>query len=113
MPTDDALSAADIPATPSMKRAEAVQRLQIGLAGLATMVLLIALASVIMQGAQQSQSGTSDGTLPATVAEQPAAKKNDPLAEAGVVPDLPVQEGAAPPQEPAIMPEQGNGAATP
>ncbi len=89
-------------------RAQAMQRLQIGLAGLGTMVLLIALANVIMEQANQTQA-TSVPQAAATIGVEPTkAPQNDPLAEAGVVPDLPTEPTPAPTQEPAILPEQGD-----
>ncbi len=89
-------------------RAEAVQRLQIGVAGLGAMVLLIGLANVIMNQANQTES-TVVPEAAATVEPEPVTvPQNDPLAEAGVVPDLPAEPTPTPTQEPAIVPEQGN-----
>lgn len=91
------------------KRAEAIHRIQIGVAGLGAMVLIIALASVIMERAQLTEA-VSVPEASATSAPQEAGASNDPLAEAGVVPDMPAQsEPAAPQQEQAIVPEQGDG----
>lgn len=89
------------------KRAEAVHRLQIGAAGIAAMVLMIGLASVILERAQLTEAITSPDTA-ASAAPPPASPNNDPLAEAGVVPDMPSQAEQAPEQEQAIVPEQGN-----
>ena len=89
-------------------RAQAVQRLQIGIAGLASMVLMIALANIIMDQANRTEA-TSVPQAAATVAAKPtAAPQNDPLAEAGVVPDMPAEPTPTPQQEPAILPEQGD-----
>lgn len=89
-------------------RAQALQRLQIGVAGLASMVLMIALANVIMDQANRTEA-TSVPQAAATVAAEPtAAPQNDPLAEAGVVPDMPAEPTATPQQEQAILPEQGD-----
>lgn len=89
-------------------RAQAIQRLQIGAAGLSAMVLMIGLADVVLDRAKQTQ----DAAVPeaaATVAADPVTvPQNDPLAEAGVVPDLPAEPTPTPTQEPAIVPEQGN-----
>ena len=68
-------------------RTQAVHRLQVGLFGLAAMLLLVSLASVIMQRVQ-----TADRSV---VAVQPsgspsAAPANDPLADLGVAPEVPV-----------------------
>ena len=94
---------------PDRKRAEAVQRLQIGGAGLGAMVLLIGLANVIIERAELTEPAAVPQAA-ATIEPTGNPPKNDPLAEAGVVPDMPAQgdEGAV--QEPAIVPEQGNGA---
>lgn len=107
-PADDALTGA-FPEAPDRKRAEALHRLQIGLAGIGAMVLLIGLATVIMERAQLTEASSVPDAA-ATVAPAAAAPRNDPLAEAGVVPDMPAQGQPATAQEPAIVPEQGNGA---
>jgi len=89
-------------------RADAVQRLQVGLSGLAAMVLLVGLASVIQGRAQRIDESSvpeaAPTTEPTTVPQQ-----SDPLADAGVVPDIPAEPEATPTQEPAIVPEQGAG----
>ena len=99
---------ADRAASFDLTRAQAVQRLQIGIAGLASMVLMIALANVIMDQANRTEA-TSVPQAAATVAAEPTtAPQNDPLADAGVVPDMPAEPTATPQQEPAILPEQGD-----
>jgi hypothetical protein len=71
-------------------RSQSVQRLQIGLVGLASMVLLVGLASIILRNAQENQARVVPEAA-ATVAADKAkgALGRDPLADAGVVPDLP------------------------
>lgn len=68
-------------------RAQAVHRLQVGLFGLATMLLLVSLASVIMQ-----RVATADRSMisaePSIAASEAPAK--DPLVDLGVAPDVPV-----------------------
>lgn len=104
---DDAMALA-LQAQPGRKRAETVHRLQIGLAGIGAMVLLIGLASVIMEGAQQTEANASSDPAAAGAGEG-AAPIADPLAEAGVVPDMPAQgEQQQSAQEQAIVPERGN-----
>lgn len=98
-------------ALPDRKRAEAIHRLQVGLAGIGAMVLLIGLASVIMERAQLTEAGSVPDAA-ATVAPNTQTPKNDPLAEAGVVPDMPAQNAPEAEQEQAIVPEQGDGAPT-
>ena len=89
-------------------RAEAIHRVQIGLAGLGAVVLMIALASMIMERAQLTEA-VSAPDASATDAPAASGASNDPLAEAGVVPDMPAQNEPAPlQQEQAIVPEQGD-----
>ena len=75
-------------------RQQAVQRLQIGVTGVMLMVLLVGLASVIQGRADQTDATAVPDAAPTTepTEEKP---KNDPLAEAGVVPDMPAQQSAA------------------
>lgn len=89
-------------------RSQSIQRLQVGLSGLAAMALLIGLAQVIFDRAQQSEADTVPAAASTVAPAEPAPVQNDPLAEAGVVPDLPSEPVAQPTQQPAIMPEQGN-----
>lgn len=75
-----------LPST-SATRAHAVQRLQVGLSGLAAMLLLVALASLVIQQARKTErSNASPAAETASSAPTPA---NDPLVDIGVVPDLP------------------------
>lgn len=72
-------------------RAQAVQRLQVGIGGLAAMVLVVGLASTIMQQAREAE----DPARP--VAEGGGkAKAGDPLVDAGVVPELPSEQVIVP-----------------
>jgi hypothetical protein len=71
-----------VPATARELRAQAVHRLQIGLFGLAAMLLLVGLANIIMERARLAD----DGMPPeASVSEAPR-KPSDPLAEIGALP---------------------------
>jgi hypothetical protein len=79
-----------IPPTPREMRAQAVHRLQVGLFGLAGMLLLVSLANVIMERAQLSDSAAINA--PNTAVSSSAA--NDPLVDMGVAPELPVGDGA-------------------
>ena len=72
-------------------RAQAVQRLQSGLFGIAAIILVVGLASIINDRARLAEGGSQPQSA-ASISS--AAKSNsDPLAEAGVVPssapDLP------------------------
>ena len=94
---------------PSMRerRAQAVHRLQVGLFGIAGMLLLVGLANIIMDRARISDDAPAEASAasaaaaqvaPETAAESPAS---DPLADIGVVPDMPAAEGSPAPAEPA------------
>lgn len=74
---------------PSLRdlRAHAVQRLQVGLFGLAAMLLLVGLANIIMDRARLAEQGGGSQTAGSAQAEP----KSDPLADIGVVPS-PVPE---------------------
>ncbi|MBB3988959.1 hypothetical protein [Croceicoccus naphthovorans] len=73
-------------------RTEAMQRLKVGVGGLLAVLLVVALASSIMQSAQQAED-----TDPAVVAqEQQAEPANDPLVDIGVVPELPGEAQVVP-----------------
>jgi hypothetical protein len=84
------------PATPPVTnaplagtRSQAVQRLQVGLFGLAAMILLVGLASVIMNNARKNQAEVVLQQAPVTAASDADSTVSDPLADAGVVPDMP------------------------
>lgn len=90
-----------VPATPRELRAQAVQRLQTGLFGLAAIVLMVGLANIINDRARLAE-GTPAGTVAKTATT--AETKADPLADAGVVPSAtpePEATGAANTAEPA------------
>ncbi len=82
-----------VPATAREMRAQAVHRLQIGLFGLAAMLLLVALANIIMDRAKLAEAAEA---LPRIAASEGARKTSDPLADIGVVPAAdPSAEAAA------------------
>ncbi|WP_305098213.1 hypothetical protein [Croceibacterium aestuarii] len=86
-------------------RAQAAQRLQVGLFGLGGMILLIGVANIIMNQALEAEA-TVVPEAAATVAPKEApTSASDPLADAGVGPDLP-SEPLKPPAEkvPALGP---------
>ncbi len=86
-------------------RAQAVHRLQVGLFGLAGMLLLVGLANIIMDRARINDDATAEaaaasaaaagvsGGVPETAPQSPTS---DPLADIGVVPDLPAESETAP-----------------
>ena len=71
-------------------RQEMMQRLQFGAAGVLTMFLLVGLANIINDRANQTDALTVPAAAPA-VEPSGDALKDDPLVSAGVVPDLPVE----------------------
>lgn len=78
-------------------RAEAMQRLQVGLTGLSAMVVVIAMASVIGGQADIAEDAAVPDAAPTTEPSAAPAQR-DPLADAGVVPDIaPQPEVEAPP----------------
>lgn len=102
-PPDDDLPRAPLAGT----RRQRFQRLQVGFFGLGAMVLLVGLANIIMSGAQQSQATAVVEELPAPIATGDVPAPRDPLADAGVAPDLPAESvptGAAPAQVPGDVP---------
>ena len=86
-------------------RSQSIQRLQIGLAGLGTMLLLVALANVIMERAKQTDAAAVPEAA-ATVAPSPTPAANDPLADAGVAPDVGAPPQAATSTPTVIDPDQ-------
>ncbi len=83
---------------PDRARAESVHRLQIGLSGIAAMILLVGLANIIQDRARESEERSVPEAAPTT---EPSAQpsQTDPLADAGLVPDLPAEPTATPSQE--------------
>jgi hypothetical protein len=83
-------------------RAQAVQRLQSGLFGIAAIVLVVGLANIINDRARQSDSANRTA---ASATPSPSQDANsDPLAEIGVVPSN-VPEAAASPRPAAPVPQ--------
>ena len=94
--------------TPQELRAQAVHRLQIGILGLAAMLLLVSLADIIMDRVRVTeQAGQTGAVAPAPPGSAPPASAaaddpaSDPLADIGVVPDLPDAEAPAPAVRPS------------
>jgi hypothetical protein len=78
-------------------RSQAMQRLQIGLLGLAAMILLVGLATIIRDRAQQSEDLAVPEAAPTTAVPITVPKVGgDPLADVGVVPDQPSSPTPAP-----------------
>ncbi len=84
---------------------QAVQRLQIGGSGIALMLLLVGLASIVNERTRLADAqAVPEATATVEPSEQPNAT-SDPLVDAGVVPDLPSRPDTSPVQEQAIVPE--------
>ena len=93
----------DLPRAPLAGTSDqSIQRLQVGLFGLAAMVLLVALANIIRNNAEQNEATVVPEAAPTVVTKQKAGVASDPLADAGVVPDTPAEPpavgDASPPQ---------------
>ena len=70
-------------------RGQAMQRLQVGVFGLGAMVLLVALANIINSNREQNEARMVPEAAPTVAAKNGSDPVSDPLADAGVVPDLP------------------------
>jgi hypothetical protein len=92
----ESLSAPQHYVPPSVRemRAQAVQRLQAGLFGLAAIVLVVGLANIINDRARLSDGGRSAATKSVIAGEE---VKSDPLADIGVVPSTAPEDLASPP----------------
>jgi hypothetical protein len=86
---------ADNAAVGGQARAEAVQRLQVGLFGIGTMVLLVGLASIIGNQADLADDAAVPEAAP-TTEPSPTPSQANPLADAGVVPDIAVEPTPTP-----------------
>ncbi|GEM_PF-324897 len=80
-------------------RAERLQRLQVGVFGIFTMVLVIALADIVNSRAQETEANAVPEAAPTVVAIE-TSPPSDPLVDAGVAPELPA-EPVVPIAEPA------------
>ncbi|RJY09010.1 hypothetical protein [Aurantiacibacter aquimixticola] len=94
-------------------RAERMQRVQVGGFGILAMVLLVGLADAVTSRVQETEAVTVPEAAPTVVASEASAPR-DPLADAGVVPELPVEntptqpvDNTKPPGDlPTTMPTQ-------
>jgi hypothetical protein len=100
----------EVPVPMGGTRAEAIQRLQVGLSLLGGVVLLVGLANAIEDRAKLTEAASVPEAA-ATVTPTPSPPaQSDPLADAGVVPDLPAEPAATstPVLQRPVMPETGN-----
>lgn len=88
-------------------REDSMQRLRIGLGGIFGIVILLGLASLIFERANQIEATAVPEAAP-TVEPSAPVPKSDPLADSGIVPDLPAEPTTAASPQAAIVPEQGN-----
>ncbi len=91
---------------PATQRAEAMQRLQVGVFGIGTMVLLVGLASIIGGQAERNDKLAVPEAAPTTEPSAAPAQAN-PLADAGVVPDIAAQPSPSPSPKPLDLPPPG------
>ena len=103
-----------VPPTVRERRAQAVHRMQVGLFGLAGMLLLVGLANIIMDRALLGDDATAASAAAAATAAKvspegaAASPANDPLADIGVVPDMPAAaDSPAPAASAAARPAGG------
>ncbi|MCB2065782.1 MAG: hypothetical protein KDE15_03975 [Erythrobacter sp.] len=92
-PTEESEVAAYAPLAGT--RAQRIQRLQIGLMGIGGMVLLLGLADAISSRAQLTEDNAVPEAAPTVVASETTAPR-DPLADAGVLPELPATPSPTP-----------------
>jgi hypothetical protein len=96
-------------------RAEAIQRLQVGLFGIGAMVLLVGLASIIGSQADLAEDSAAPEAAP-TTEPTPEPSRANPLADAGVVPDIAAEPSPSPTPAPLDLPpprRAGSGNAAP
>lgn len=85
-------------------RAEAIQRLQVGLFGLFSMVLVVGVANIIYNRAQQTEELAVPEAAPTTEPTE-AVPQRDPLADAGILPDLPAETEPEAEEEGTTVPD--------
>jgi hypothetical protein len=106
-PSKTSQTAASAPpedATPTDEaRAEAIQRLQVGLFGIGAMVLLVGLASIIGGQADLADEAAVPEAAP-TTEPSPTPSQANPLADAGVVPDIAAEPTPLPSPAPLDLP---------
>jgi hypothetical protein len=92
-PTDSVTTTTDPAPQPlaplAGSRSQSMQRLQVGLFGLAAMILLVSLANIILTNAEKNEARAVPEAAPTVTADEGGATASDPLADAGVVPDMP------------------------
>lgn len=77
-------------------RAQAIHRLQVGASLLVGILIIVGLANVIEDRAEQSAEAVVPEAAATVALEPEPASAADPLADAGVVPDLPDEPSVRP-----------------
>jgi hypothetical protein len=104
-PADSVRPPEEVPISPlAGTRSQSMQRLQIGLFGLAAMVLLVSLANIIKTNAAQNEARVVPEAAPTVAGDEAQAADSDPLADAGLVPDMPDEQAEAGNAAPALQP---------
>lgn len=91
-------------------KGEAMRRLQMGTIGVIAVLLLIGLASIIKDRAAQTDTTTVAGAAATSGTSETPPAKADPLAEAGMVPEIPASTSEAVP--PAASRQLGGAASS-
>ncbi len=96
-------AAGEVQGTSPAGRAEGIQRLQVGLFGIAAMVLLVGLASIIGTQADLADEAAVPDAAP-TTEPSAIAPGPPPASDAVVVPDMPAEASPAPLLDPLVLP---------
>lgn len=83
-----------VPPSARELRAQAVQRLQTGLFGIASVLLVVGLANIINDRARMAEEAGKGPAAQASASASPA--NSDPLADIGVVPSAVPSDAASP-----------------
>lgn len=74
------------------KRRDGMQRVRVGLTGLAVVLLIVALATAVLRTVDEQAIGNA----PAPNVENSDKSKDEPLADLGVAPGAPAENAVAP-----------------
>ncbi|MFN3989823.1 MAG: hypothetical protein ACK4IS_06155 [Erythrobacter sp.] len=96
-------NAAETSGPASLDRAAGIQRLQVGLFGIAAMVLLVGLASIIGSQADRADEAAVPDAAP-TTEPRVIMPGTNAAPDALVVPDIPTEPSPAPLLDPLVLP---------
>ncbi|WP_206241503.1 hypothetical protein [Novosphingobium terrae] len=85
-----------VSSSPRELRSQAMQRLQVGLFGLALMLLLVGLANIIMDHAKANEAAMAASSKAVMTNSGGAAGNTDPLADISMMPDTAAKVHPAP-----------------